>query len=552
MKKGLILIIVTFVIISLSVGFSIYNAELMISGDAVVRSNNEIRITNIQLLNTNNDGKENYSPKYSKDTTTISILLPNQNSTVTYEIEVENKSDDKYLLENITENSYTNKNISYRIEGISTNEIIEANSKKIFTITFYYEKDINENIENTIILKYEFRKYNENDYLVVNLSEEMIPVKYIEKVGWVKTTEDDTEWYDYTKQQWANVVLDDATFQDDILVEEEPYSMFVYIPRYAYKISNWHSNNPGNIDIVFLNEKNQDMNGKKYQSTYEEAINGLTSNEEMNNYVVHPAFTFENKELNGIWVGKFESSFINAPDNKEAEGYNGTDRKAQIKGGVSSWRGININNAFLVSKNFNSNLNSHLLKNSEWGAVAYLSKSKYGKNDEVWINPNSNYITGEAGIKVDDEQKSNTYNYKTINGFEASTTGNITGIYDMSGGSWEYVSAYLNNNHENLNLFGKSLVETVDSYKNVYVPSNIDDILNNYESNKFSYGDAIYETSENSSWYNDFFLFLYTHNPFFTRGGGCEATNLSGLFAFSHYHGDAYDIVGFRISLFAL
>lgn len=191
MKKGLILIIVTFVIISLSVGFSIYNAELMISGDAVVRSNNEIRITNIQLLNTNNDGKENYSPKYSKDTTTISILLPNQNSTVTYEIEVENKSDDKYLLENITENSYTNKNISYRIEGISTNEIIEANSKKIFTITFYYEKDINENIENTIILKYEFRKYNENDYLVVNLSEEMIPVKYIEKVGWVKTTEDD-------------------------------------------------------------------------------------------------------------------------------------------------------------------------------------------------------------------------------------------------------------------------------------------------------------------------------------------------------------------------
>ena len=29
------------------------------------------------------------------------------------------------------------------------------------------------------------------------------------------------------------------------------------------------------------------------------------------------------------------------------------------------------------------------MKNDEWGAVAYLSKSKYGKNAEVTINSNS-------------------------------------------------------------------------------------------------------------------------------------------------------------------
>ena len=47
----------------------------------------------------------------------------------------------------------------------------------------------------------------------------------------------------------------------------------------------------------------------------------------------------------------------------------------------------------------NSALNSHMMKNDEWGAVAYLSKSKYGKqNEEVWINNSSSYITGSAGI----------------------------------------------------------------------------------------------------------------------------------------------------------
>ncbi len=51
-----------------------------------------------------------------------------------------------------------------------------------------------------------------------------------------------------------------------------------------------------------------------------------------------------------------------------------------------------------------------MMKNDEWGAVAYLSKSKYGKqNEEVWINNSSSYITGSAGnivfAKVMQEQQ---------------------------------------------------------------------------------------------------------------------------------------------------
>ena len=35
-----------------------------------------------------------------------------------------------------------------------------------------------------------------------------------------------------------------------------------------------------------------------------------------------------------------------------------------------------------------------------------------------------------------------TLPYNTSIGYTASTTGNITGIYDMSGGAWEYVMGY--------------------------------------------------------------------------------------------------------------
>ena len=65
----------------------------------------------------------------------------------------------------------------------------------------------------------------------------------------------------------------------------------------------------------------------------------------------------------------------------------GSNNTIKIQPGVSSWRSITISNIYTVCKNYNSALNSHMMKNDEWGAVAYLSKSKYGKqNEEVWIN----------------------------------------------------------------------------------------------------------------------------------------------------------------------
>ena len=49
----------------------------------------------------------------------------------------------------------------------------------------------------------------------------------------------------------------------------------------------------------------------------------------------------------------------------------------------------------LVYFNNVSNVDTHMTKNVEWGAVAYLAHSKYGLNgEEICINTNSSYKTG--------------------------------------------------------------------------------------------------------------------------------------------------------------
>lgn len=58
---------------------------------------------------------------------------------------------------------------------------------------------------------------------------------------------------------------------------------------------------------------------------------------------------------------------------------------------------ISLNDAYLISKTLNGKNNiygfkeketdSHLMKSSEWGAIVYLAKSKYGlENRDILIN----------------------------------------------------------------------------------------------------------------------------------------------------------------------
>ena len=412
------------------------------------------------------------------------------------------------------------------------------------------------------------------------VSDGVIPVKYDDTQNkWVKTDNTDSEWYDYGNKEWANVVLvgedgKDADGDQDIfnsdgtLNEDSNYSMLVWIPRYAYKItSQYHTNGTGagGIDIAFIDTTNKSKDGSTtYSTTYPNATVGGG----MDDYVVHPAFDYGGTALPGFWIGKFESSNT-AGYGDDSSTANIADLTLQIKPGVSSWRNINVSNIFTVCTEMNtagnpyglSNddtaIDPHMMKNSEWGAVAYLSQNTvYGKGEEVWINNSSSYITGSAGNSVSASTEIGTTNdYTSTQGQEASTTGNITGVYDMSGGAWEYVAAYVNNSYvqsgQELYTYGQSLIDSVNAgntkYADVYSVGSSDSYSNNYAvSNPENghYGDAIYETSNvgtgMNSWYNEYSYFPDTSFPFFDRGGYYNCESDAGMFCFDSGNSISY------------
>ena len=336
----------------------------------------------------------------------------------------------------------------------------------------------------------------------------MTPIKW-NGSSWVNTTGSDKEWYDYTSKKWANAKTSDG-------------SMWVWIPRYAYSItSGYHSSSAGNIDVEFMKGlTNETSTGRK-------SFNNASGQGKWN---IHPAFNY-GQTVSGIWVAKFEAS--------------NSGGKIKVEPGVQSWRSITVNDIYTNCLNYNKTLNSHMMKNDEWGAVAYLSKSKYGKNAEVDINSDSSYYTGGGS--------GNAY----VTNVGQSTTGTVHGVYDMSGGAWEYVAAYVNNGNSNLTNYGSSLVNGDAKTKNVYSKGSSDSRDNNYSANSGKYGDAVYETSANgnsssSSWYGDYSYFPGTSFPFFLRGGNYNNGTNAGVFYFAYHNGSSYSGYSFRPVLVAL
>ena len=159
--------------------------------------------------------------------------------------------------------------------------------------------------------------------------------------------------------------------------------------------------------------------------------------------------------------------------------------------------------------------NSHLMKNSEWGAVAYLCYSQYGNvpkingagtltsgNDWYWYD----MYTGQGPKGINDagwySRIDETHNYNTLNGILASTTGNITGIYDMNGGNLENVAGYLDNGNGNLNAYGKSADGSVKYFENRKINLVYESLWDKYEvseeekTNKISLEDGTILTQE--------------------------------------------------------
>ena len=356
-------------------------------------------------------------------------------------------------------------------------------------------------------------------------------VKYVEggtteQERWVPGTDYEyvagTGTADNNQSRWANarVTIDGID------------SYFVWIPRYAYRIVYFNNDTSKNeYKSGAITEEQAIADGKivgysdsrgivtaegKRVDSITSASNTTHTMVSEDYFMPHPAFldgtdnVFENgewdKELEGLWIGKYEPARSNATS---ASVGSGTIIKVQP--GEQSWRTTRVGDMYTYSLEYSTELQSHMLKNSEWGAVAYLTESLYGRNGtEIAQNTSSSYITGSA----EGSDGSTNTDYTSTDGQKASSTGNVYGIYDLNGGALEYVTAYYINGGTLLSQNGSSFTNTKisDKYSTVY---NISGTKEGYKEG-YKYGDAIYETM---GWHSNYALPLYSYAPFYCRGG---------------------------------
>jgi hypothetical protein len=206
-----------------------------------------------------------------------------------------------------------------------------------------------------------------------------------------------------------------------------------------------------------------------------------------------------------------------------------------------------------------------MMKNSEWGAVAFLTQSKYGRNGhEININNSATYVTGNGGGGVSVSYSSGiTYSYNSVKGAKASTTGNIYGIYDMSGGAKEYVATYDKKGSSTYlagSSYGVNMTKNAKSGENYISTKYITAYSNGtseYSSASTLYtvsitGDATKEVMQKSTshgWFSDTSCFVCSNRPFFTRGGSYVDGSYAGLFNSYSYFGGGYTDESFRVVL---
>ncbi len=153
-------------ILLMSIGYASLNTELTISGEAAVQVEQNIKITNITILQSEGNATTSYNPSFTNTTSNIDVILPNQTSKITLIIEVTNNTDNYYHLDDVIENNNTNYNITYEIKDKEIIYFPERSTQEI-EITFYYDNVINTNTEISLGLNYIFEDiiYEKLEYI---------------------------------------------------------------------------------------------------------------------------------------------------------------------------------------------------------------------------------------------------------------------------------------------------------------------------------------------------------------------------------------------------
>ena len=451
----------------------------------------------------------------------------------------------------------------------------------------YNEEDCYEEIENgieytkciVITGQHEIPNLDTSGANAPVLADGMIPV-YWNGTGWAKADKDNVDstyqWYDYNAKKWANTVMvtsgtrtaymsNETKPLGTVIPESDILAYYVWIPRYRYQLFNVNSETISSKEIAISFE-----NKSKAKST------GTVNNA----WLTHPAFTLGTDELDGIWVGKFETT--------------GTSSTPTIKPNINSLFNQKVSTQFTTSQKFGtttyltstgvSEVDAHMMKNTEWGAVAYLKQSKYGLGTtalnysnayitepddgtyyanftgckDTYVNTRTRLVEGEYVETI--KSAGCSHSYETTQGVTTSTTGNVYGIYDMTGNGLETVMGVMKNEAGTGLVYGNSGFNSstlaLDSkYVDVYTYGTTYNDQTAY--NRRILGDA---TGETIKWDNSKAYYYFVRGGagagggvWFCRGNmiidsysSSTTQYLSSIFSFNNCYGESLSNVTFR------
>jgi len=425
---------------------------------------------------------------YPKDTSSIASV-GSWDNTVTYE-------DGVIKLTSIALG--TNNSISIEPgETYTSGEIIiEYVPNKTFEVDRYEVYAIAENINGNQTGIYTESILKGADPVLPTSDNLFIPVT-IANDGTVTRATASEEWYKYSEGKWANAVILKTTnranwyyAEGTTITQSDIEDYLVWIPRYKYKLFNVTTTNESvptqSIQIQFETTDVEPSTGN---------VNG--------SYLTHPAFTDINK--NGFWIGKFEVT----------NNYNTLPN-------ATSLRNTSFDNFYSGLLGYKTTYGSHLTTNMEWGAASYLAYSKYGRGTtEISMNTNSNGRTGCSATANNAASTECLNSYGSATSYPQSTTGNISGIFDMSGGSYEYTAATIKG-------------EKSGSYYTLY--DTVSSIL---------LGDGVTETK---LWYGNRRGYFSNTEKYLVRGGNYTEGDYCTVFNFWRRNGAASNTDSARVS----
>ena len=561
------------------------------------------------------------------DSNYIKVYLTDENN---------NKITDPKIYNSLENTTYQADKQTGKVIYIGNNQGEKSNKYRLYA---WIDKDYEQNsVSQTFKFNVNIYAYN-TDLLDASganepiLLDNMIPVYYeatsdtdgVWKIADKNNKDKNYKWHDYNNFMWANAVTvkeNGTKTRSEYLSAskgteinmEDITTMWVWIPRYKYVIFNGNNETSEEQEIEVIFESGTNTTGTvscteniqtSSTSSSSETCTDTTNGSIVNNKstYTHPAFTFGDEELTGIWYAKFEMSTDQdsaCATSQSTTNCNKSDLNIYVKPDQISLRYQNVANEFQSIRNMelfnnihgftqgenattssqtgeitndNNNIDIHMQKNMEWGAATYLAYSKYGKYGNslytgvykrVYKNnyyTSSTYKTGYSGYSYNaNYSTTNTVLYndltdlgsgKGYKGAGASTTGTVYGIYDMNGGAWDYTMGNEVNSSgtfysSNAGFTTTPLAKYYDKYS--YNPNSSS---NQASVSRGRLGDATKEVTKafsgsNSSWEGSYRSFPSSSNPWFIRGGTADFSNYYGITNSNGSGGGSYNYYSSR------